>query len=578
MMSIFERYVAVGSLLLALGTSTGCYSGFADFELAAWAPEQTEPENPPGSDGLGPAQELPAPTTRLFRLTHQQWENTVADLLYLDEPTGLSSEFRADPFVGGFAFDNNALSLEVDQALWSGYQRAAFEVAQRVADDPELIAMLALGEGNDESEGEEQSEAARAQMFVQSFGRRAYRRPLTADEEQAYVELFAQGVDLYEDSAGFAAGVRLVVESMLQSPHFIYRIERSTEEVGDVIPLDSWEVASRLSYALWNTMPDDTLLAAAAGDELVDVEQVRAQTQRMLDDPRAARTLERFHHQLLRVDQFSSADPSPAIYPDAPDDLGLLAVQEHDRFLEYTIFEQEGSWRDLLTSTETFVNDELAALYGVPGDFGPQFERVELDPAQRRGLLTQVGFLASHATSANSDPIHRGVFVAERIACHHVAAPPDDIPALPAPEAGQTNREAVELLTENPDSACAGCHASIINPFGFAFEGYDATGAFRTQEGDRPIDASAEVALGDGAVPVDDAIDLAEALAEDEQVHRCYARHWMEFAMARPHDDEDDPLVDRLAQGSLDDLSVKDLLVELTTSRPFLTRAIEELQ
>ncbi|MEM9457195.1 MAG: DUF1592 domain-containing protein [Myxococcota bacterium] len=573
MMSIFERCAAVGSLWLALGASTGCYSGSADFELEAWAPEHAESEDPPGSDGLGPAQEMPAPTTRLFRLTHQQWENTVADLLYLDELTGLSSEFRADPFVGGFSFDNNALSLEVDQALWSGYQRAAFDVAQRVADDPELIAMLAPGE-----EGEGQDAAVRAQTFVQSFGQRAYRRPLTADEEQTHMELFAHGVDLYEDSAGFAAGVRLVVESMLQSPHFIYRIERSTEEVGGVIPLDSWEVASRLSYALWNTMPDDTLLAAAARGELASVEQVRAQTQRMLDDPRATRTLERFHHQLLRVDQFSSADPSPAIYPDAPEDLGTLARQEHDRFFEHTIFEQEGSWRDLLTSTETFVNDQLAALYGLPGDFGPQFERVDLDPTQRRGLLTQVGFLASYATSANSDPIHRGVFVAERIACHHVAAPPDDIPALPAAEAGQTNREAVELLTESPNSACAGCHASIINPFGFAFEGYDATGAFRTQEGERPIDASAQVALSDGMVPVDDALDLAEALAEDEQVHRCYARHWMEFAMARPHDDEDDPLVDRLAEGSLDDLSVKDLLVELTTSRPFLTRAIEELQ
>ncbi|MCA9706242.1 MAG: DUF1592 domain-containing protein [Myxococcales bacterium] len=507
---------------------------------------------------------MPAPTTRFFRLTHQQWENTVQDLLGLPEPTGLSSEFRADPYVGGFTFDNNALSLEVDQALWAGYQRAASDVAEMAATDPAILATIAP-----ESD---------ATAFVRTFGTRAFRRPLTDAEVQTYVGLFDQGAELYEDTTGFEAGVRVVIESMLQSPYFIYRVEQSEEIVDGVIPLSAWEVASRLSYFLWNSMPDQTLLAAAAAGELETADQIRDHALRMLDSAKAVQVVERFHHQLLHVDKFASADPSPAFYPDAPADLGLLAVQEHDLFLEHTIFGQGGSWRDLLTSTETFVNEDLAPIYGLTGTFGPEFERVDLPADERRGLFTQIGFLAGNSTSVNPDPIHRGVFLVKHIACHTISAPPDDIPPVPAPDETQTNREAVEALTEAPGSVCQGCHAPLINPFGFAFESYDSTGAFRTTDNAKPVDSTASVLLSEGAVPVDDALELATALAEDAQVHRCYAKHWMEFALSRPHDEMDEPLVDRLAEESLADLSVKDILVELTTSRPFLTRAAEEMQ
>jgi hypothetical protein len=287
--------------------------------------------------------------------------------------------------------------------------------------------------------------------------------------------------------------------------------------------------------------------------------------------------VERFHHQLLHVDKFASADPSPAFYPDAPENIGLLATEEHVRFLQHTVFEQDGSWRDLLTSTETFVNDELAALYGLPGSFGTELTRVDLDPAQRRGIFTQIGFLAANSTSANPDPIHRGVFLAKRIACHNIAAPPDDIPPVPAPDETQTNREAVEALTEIPGSECVACHSQLINPFGFPFESYDSTGAFRTLDNDKPVDTTSTVMLLDGPVAVTNALDLVDALAADSGVHACYAQHWLEFAMARPHTDVDEPLTTRLATGSLDDLSVKELLVELAVSRPFLTRSPSEM-
>jgi hypothetical protein len=577
-MAMLQRHMRFGMLVLGLGVSTGCYGGVHDFgkddagldggDAGDGEDAGEEAGDDAGDDGLGPVDEMPASTTRFFRLTHAQWENTVQDLLQLPEPTGLSSEFRADPFVGGFIFDNNALSLEVDQTLWAGYQRAAVAVAEMVAADPTIIAAIAPANAD---------ETARAQEFVATFGLRAFRRPLTDTELASYVTLFQRGPELFEDTTGFEAGVRLVLEGMLQSPHFLYRVEDSEEIVGDVIPLDSWEIASRLSYFLWNTMPDDSLLAAAAADELLGAEGVRTQALRMIESPRAEAVVERFHHQLLQVDRFAAADPSPAFYPDAPENLGLLATEEHRQFLRHAVFEQDGSWGDLLTSTETFVNAELAAIYDLPGEFGADFTRVDLDPTQRRGLFTQIGFLVANSTSAHPDPIHRGVFMAKHVACHTIAAPPDEIPPVPAPDETQTNREAVVALTEVAGSECVGCHSALINPFGFAFENYDSTGAFRTMDNDKPVDATGSVLLSDGAVPVSNAVDLAQALAGDARVHECYAQHWMEFAMARPHQDTDEPLTTRLATESIEDLSVKELLIELTVSRPFLTRATEEM-
>jgi hypothetical protein len=576
-MTMLLRHMRVGTMVLGLGMGSGCYSGVHGVDKfgqdgggdAGDGADDAGDAGDAGDDGLGPVDEMPTATTRFFRLTHAQWESTVQDLFGLPEPTGLSSEFRADPFVGGFVFDNNALALEVDQALWSGYQRAAVEVAEMVTTDPALLAAIAP---------ETADEATRARDFVTNFGLRAFRRPLTETEIQDHLAIFQGGQTLYEDTTGFAAGARLVLEAMLQSPHFLYRVEDSEEVAGDVIPLDSWEIASRLSYFLWNTMPDAELLAAAAADELRDVDVVRAQALRLLESPRAQAVVERFHHQLLHVERFASADPSEAFYPDVPADLGMLAIAEHDRFLQHTVFEQDGSWRDLLTSTETFVNDDLAKLYGLPGVFGEELTLVDLDPTERRGLFTQIGFLVANATSVNPDPIHRGVFLAKHIACHTIAAPPDNIPPIPAPDETQTNREAIVALTEVPGSECTACHSQLINPFGFPFESYDSTGAFRTMDNDKPVDPNASPVLSEGPVPVTSAVELAEALAGDAKVHECYTQHWLEFAMARPHSGTDAPLTERLAASSLEDLSVKELLVELAVSRPFLTRSVEEMQ
>jgi hypothetical protein len=532
----------------------------------------------PGGGGSGPggplpgngaAGELPAPSTRAARLTHAQWENSVRDLFRLDGDASFASLLRSDPVQSGFAFDNNSLTLEVDEALWNGYQRAAAEVASFVTSDPARLAAIAPPDGGDAN--------ARARAFVTELGLRAHRRPLGDEELGEYLALFAMGPALYDGLTAFQAGARILIEALLQSPHFLYRVEASADAAAGLIGLSDHEIAARLSYTLWNTMPDDALFDAAAHSALRDTAEVERQARRMLADARAQAVVEHFHAQLFETDRFDDVSPSPAFYPDAPAELGALATTEQALFVRDLVFEQHGGYADLLTSTDTFVNAELARVYGLGGSFGPSFVKAALDPAQRRGILTHVGFLAANASSVNPDPIHRGVFIARRIACMALAAPPADVPPLPEP-AGRTNRETVEQHTQQPDTICANCHATIINPLGFPFESFDAIGRFRTEDSGQPVDTRSDALIGGTRAQVAGALELADALAANAEVHACYVRHWLEFAHGRPDAADDAALIDRLAQESLaQGSSIESLIVSLVTSRSFLSRSAEEL-
>ena len=565
--------------MLALSWAPACYSGIdapdeaGDDGTGDTGDTGNTGDGEPGDgDPDGDAQELPAPSPRVYRLTHEQWENTVQDLFGFSEPTGQSMYFREDPLVAGFVFDNDVTSLEVDNVLWTGYRLAAAAVAEQVSLDATALAELTPPDTGDE--------AARIDTFVRSFGERAYRRPLEDEEVVALTELFQAAPALYtSEPDAFVAGIRHVVEAVLQSPFFLYRVERSSAIVDDMIPLSDYEIASRLSYFLWNTMPDPILLAAAAAGELHTPAQVAAEAARMLEDPRAADMVVRFHHQLLDADKMSTISPSAMAFPDAPADLPLLAVAEHEAFVRDVVFGGGGGLVELLTSSQTFLNEELAAIYGVQGVVGPEFVNVELDPNQRRGVFTQVGFLAANSTALDPDPIHRGVFLAKRMACLTIAAPPDGVPPLPPTEPDQTNRERVEGHTEVEGSVCISCHGTYINPYGFPFEGYDALGAWRTTDNGQPVDTATNVTL-DGAttVPVADALDLMDQMAGDANIHRCYAQHWVEYATGRNSTTDDQLMIERLGTSSLEDAqSIRDLLVAVSTSPAFLNRSAEEL-
>jgi hypothetical protein len=514
-----------------------------------------------GDDGGGPGGGgngvVEAP--RFARLTHEQWENTVQDLLRLRERPGLADQLQPDPPLG--RFDNNVDRLTVTGAHWQSYQRVAETLGERVAGDGAVLADLTADLPADA--------ASAARTFVERFGARAFRRPLQAAERDRYVALFTSAVEHYPDLDARTAGVRLVVEAMLQSPFFLYRTE-TAESDGATVALSGHEVASRLSYALWNTMPDDALFAAAAGGELETDAGVKAQAERLFDDPRARDQLGRFHVQLFSLAEYTDLDKDSGAFPEWNDALGAAMQEEAIRFLASVAF-GDGGIREFLTSTKAFVNADLAEIYGVSGDFGDQLVEVDLDPTRRAGFLTRAGFLARNATLTEPDPIHRGVFINLDLLCRPIAAVPnlpDDLSPV-----GATNRERIDSITG--EGTCGeGCHATMINPLGFALENYDAIGRYRTEDGGRPVDAAAAYTFADGrTIEFTDALDLSRQLADAPEVHACYAQHLLEYLYGRSLGRTDQALVDELAAASLSsDVSVRELVVSIVTSRAFRVR------
>ncbi len=520
-------------------------------------------------EGPGPAGPVAssddAPRSRFPRLSHVQFDNAVRDLFALPGDVDVPRTLRPDPASGGTLFVDYG-RLRVDTNLMSDYRHAAEDVAATLTGDETLLTTLAPGG---------RPEAERLDTFLAVYAKRAHRRPVAEEDLDAYRGLFAEGAALApDDNARFAHGLRPVIEALLLSPYFIYRPELS--EGGSLeapAPLDDHEVAARLSFALWDSIPDDELLAAADEGQLSTADEVEAQAARLLDDPRAVRVAQRFFGRLFDVERYRSVQPPEEFGRSAS--FGADLVREHELIVE-SLFTTDRGLRDLLTTTETFVNQELADVYGLGDDFGRNFRLATLEPAQRRGILTTLGFLAKNSAGFAPDPIHRGVFVATRLVCLTVPAPPDNIPPLPAPD-GETNRELVEQATQQEGSSCAGCHASLINPFGFPFEQYDAVGRYRVDDNGQAIDPSSLVLLGSDGTAVDDALELADALAEAPEVHRCHTSWWLSHLFGRAVARTDDrDLLDAVAAQSLDDdASFRSLIVALVRSDAFRSRPPE---
>jgi hypothetical protein len=309
--------------------------------------------------------------------------------------------------------------------------------------------------------------------------------------------------------------------------------------------LNGWEVASRISYFLWDTMPNDELFAAAANDALSTPQQIATHVQRMLNDDRATEKLVGFHEQAWQFSKFASIAPDADEYPAAPADIAALA-DEAGRLFVSDVIDSGGGFAELLTAPYAYANAELAPLYGhdVPGDF------TRIDTDDRRGFLMQVGFLAANAYAIKTDPIHRGLFVVRSLLCQNIPDPPMDAAEEGLPQgaaAPETTRDEIALLTgtnENPDpdrqSRCGTCH-SIINAPGFAFESFDAVGQVRTTENDVPVNTQGQLAVDGTLLPFADASEMVNLIASSEQGKACYARKLQSFANghdAAPEDPE----------------------------------------
>jgi hypothetical protein len=330
--------------------------------------------------------------------------------------------------------------------------------------------------------------------------------------------------------------------------------------------LGDYEIAAKLSYALSNTMPDDALFAAAASGALRTQEQVLAQAQRLLGkggDPAAT-----FHEELFDIDALD-IEKDPKLYPQFKPAWRDSIVKESALFLA-DVFGKDRGFADLLTAPYTFVDATLAPVYGLPPP-ASGFARVDLDPRQRAGFLTQTAFLAKDGL-ADPEPIRRGAFINRTLLCLDLVPPPgatDNVP--PPPATARTNRERVDAITGAP--GCAACHHAFINPAGFAFESYDAIGRYRTTDNGVPVDTADTYNFQSGPKSFRDAVEWSRVLAESTEAHACYTRGWVAYLLGRSLQPEDEPFVAWLAGRSLrEHASVKALALTVVTDDSFLTR------
>lgn len=503
-----------------------------------------------------------AATLRL--LTRTQYDNTLVDLL--GDTTNPSRAFPPEHRVENF--ENNAETHKANPLLVEKYWAAARDVSARaVAERLDTIAPCPDGDS-----------LACIDAFLATFGKRAFRRPLVADEAQTYRQLFAKA----EPTLGYGGAVGLVLEAMLQSPQFLYRVEATTAATPETgaIPLGGYELASRLSYFLWNSMPDDELFRAAEAQELSAAAGVEAQARRMLDSPKARAMVSDFHSQWLDMTRFDGLARDDASLPNL-DTQALTHAWKQSllSYVDFVYWGSSGTLEELFTSNLVFVNPALAGIYGItaPAD---TFAAVA-QPEHRAGLLTQPALMALLSHADQSSPIQRGVFVRSQILCDPPDPPPPTVNNTPPdPDPSLTTRERFKVHTAN--AACAQCH-QLIDPLGFGFENYDHFGRFRDKEHELPVDASgAVVDSPDPSIdgPFTTPFELAQRLSKSEAVLNCLTKHWYRFAMGRVEGESDvcslDQAKTKFASTGGD---LRELLVALTLTDAFLYRpaAVEGL-
>jgi hypothetical protein len=413
--------------------------------------------------------------------------------------------------------------------------------------------------------------------------RRGYRRPPTADEVAQLVQFVGA---IQADGAKWEAGIQQAIKVILCSPKFLFRLELDDRPQNpDPYPIDEFQLASRLSYFLWSSMPDDELFELAAKNQLTD--NLEAQVKRMLADPKATELARDFGSQWLQIQRIATVTPDSERFPTFGRRLRAAMLKETELFVE-SIFREDQSVLDLLDADYTFLNQELANHYGIAdtkGNWmyqektvsggeaikGREFKRVALQGASRGGILTHASVMTVTSNPTRTSPVKRGRWVLEQILGTPPPPPPPDVPELEEDKAAATATTLRELLEQHrEDPACANCHAKM-DPIGFALENYNAIGAFRTKEGELAIDTTAE--LPDGTA-FDGIADLKQILKDrKQQFVRCLTEKMLTYALGRGLEYYDRPTVDRIvAELEAEGYRSSVLITEIVKSDPFRLR------
>jgi len=416
----------------------------------------------------------------------------------------------------------------------------------------------------------DQSAVACARQIVKHFARAAFRRPVSEDETERLIAVFGQA---YQQGESFEGAVRLMLTAVLVSPQFLYLVEPDATE-GDRL-LTEFELASRLSYFLWSSMPDDNLLKAAEDGTLR--RDLRQHVQRLLDDPKSQAFIENFGGQWLLLRNLESASPDSELFPQFDLQLKQAMRQETELCLAY-VLRQNRSVLELLNSDYTFLNETLAEHYEMENVIGPEFRRVEVSDGVRGGIITQASVLTLTSHHNRTSPVKRGQWILQQLLGTPPPPPPPDVAQLDdSPQAAATAslRERLEIHRSSPE--CASCH-SQMDPLGFGLENFDAIGRWRTMDGEFEIDPSGVLP---GRREFDDVRGLKTILAQSSSRKFCWCliENMLTYALGRPLNPNDYRLIEQTRQRLVaNDYRVQEILFAIVESDAFQRRGVAELR
>jgi hypothetical protein len=506
-----------------------------------------------GGDGASADERMGLGAIGMRRLSQAEIRTALIALLGSDP----GADIELLPIDQRTPFDNDYTTQRASTALVEGMKAVADRAAARLVADTVgrdgVIGCVPSGPADEDCLRE----------FIGAFGRRAFRRPLEPDEIDRFASVQAAAIEAND----FYVAIGMVVRAMLQSPVFLYQVEIG-EPVADlpgVRKLDAYEIASRLAFLLWGAPPDDGLLDAARDGQLASADRIRATAERMLSDARARARVDRFHALWLDYEAIQ-----------LPADLASRMRAESDALIERVVFERPGSWLELWSAGETFIDDTLAAHYGLPppGSASPRW--VDYGDSGRAGLLSHGSFLAAVPKFGDTSPTQRGKLIRNRLLCQEVPPPPPDV-NVDEPPMGATEDQCKwdRYAAHRQSGSCKGCHEQM-DPIGFGLENYDEAGAFRAHDDGAPecaIEGRGEiVGVGSFSGPA----ELGALLVESGTLERCLVTQLYRFTVGRQERREDqawiETMTDRFRAGGH---RYDDLLMAIAASPAFAYRYVE---
>lgn len=484
-------------------------------------------------DQFRPVEDLQASANSprvISRLNGAEYDNTIRDLFGIN--LTVADDFPSDPVDEGY--DNNARALILTPILFERYRKAAKRISRFVIANPAAHAKLFV------CKIENPNERACAQRILVQIASRAFRRPVEAADTEPLLKIYDLG-----EVEGPDKGIQLALEAMLLSPNFLYRIEKDTD--GNLHPVDQFELASRLSYFLWSSMPDEPLFALAKSGTLLN--HLDEQVLRMVRDPKVQGLTANFAGQWLQIRPLKALTPFREVFRPFSDELRESMFKETYLYF-HKLLESGGSALELIDSDYTYVNERLARIYGIKGvKFnGEKFRKVKVADGKRGGVITQASVLTATSNPTSTSPVKRGQWVLTSILCD----PPDDPPPGAPPIEREIDGEGKilsarkQLEVHRKAKACAGCH-SKMDPLGFGLENYNGIGVWRDEDEDFPVDSKGEL----GGVAFTTPKELkAMLVGKSDQFLKCLTKNLLTYALARGYQDSDAALVSNIVEGA----------------------------